>query len=75
MKWLKLFVFVIYCVFVYLVVYKFPHEKAVPTYNQELVLSLGFIVVFVIVAIAIVIWELRGARGRSCKRSRKEALD
>lgn len=57
MKWLKFFVFVIYCVLVYLVMYKFPHEKAVPTHNQELVLSLGSIGAFVIVVIAIVIWE------------------
>lgn len=68
MKWLKLFVFVIYCVLVYLVMYKFPHEKAVPTHNQELVLSLGSIGAFVIVVIAIVIWERRGARGLSCKK-------
>lgn len=57
MRWLKLLVFVIYCVLVYLVMYKFPHEKAVPTHNQELVLSLGSIGAFVIVVIAIVIWE------------------
>ena len=57
MKWLKFFVFVIYCVLVYLVMYKFPYEKAVPTHNQELVLSLGSIGAFVIVVIAIVIWE------------------
>lgn len=75
MKWLKLFVFVNYCVLVYLVMYRFPHEKAVPTHNQELLLSLGSIGAFVIVVVAIVIWELRGARGRSCRRSRKEALD
>ena len=75
MKWLKLFVFVIYCVLVYLVMYRFPHEKAVPTHNQMLVLSLGSIGAFVIVVFAIVIWELRGAHGRSCKRIRKEALD
>ena len=75
MKWLKLLVFVIYCVLVYLVMYVFPHEKAVPTHNQELVLSIGSIGAFVIVVVAIVIWELRGSRGRSCKRSKKEALD
>lgn len=66
MRWLKLFVFVIYCVLVYLVMYKFPHEKAVPTHNQELVLSLGSIGAFVIVVVAIVVWELLGSRGRSC---------
>lgn len=53
-KWL---VFVIYCVLVYLVMYKFPHEKAVPTHNQELVLSLGSIGAFLIVVVVIVIWE------------------
>lgn len=37
--------------------YVFPHEKAVPTHNQELVLSIGSIGAFVIVVIAIVIWE------------------
>ena len=74
MKWLKLFVFVVYCALLYLVMYCFPHEKAVPTHNQELVLSLGSIGAFVIVVVAIVVWELVG-RGQSCKRSRKEALD
>lgn len=79
MKWLKFFVFVIYCVLVYLVMYKFPHEKAVPTHNQELVLSLGSIGAFVIVVIAIVIW-LRLCDGKhrtvdSYKCSKKEALD
>ena len=66
MRWLKLFVFVIYCVLLYLVMYRFPHEKAVPTHNQELVLSLGSIGAFLIVVVAIVVWERRGARGRSC---------
>lgn len=70
MRWLKFFVFVIYCVLVYLVMYRFPHEKAVPTHNQELVLSLGSIGAFVIVVVAIVIWELRGARGRSCTKKK-----
>lgn len=69
MKWLKLLVFVIYCVLVYLVMYVFPHEKAVPTHNQELVLSLGSIGAFVIVVVAIVIWEHRGSRGRSCVKN------
>lgn len=67
MRWLKLFVFVIYCVLLYLVLYKFPHEKAVPTHNQELVLSLGSIAVCVIVVVVIVVWERRVSRGRSCK--------
>lgn len=69
-KWLF---FVIYCVLLYLVMYRFPHEKAVPTHNQELVLSIGSIVAFVIVVVAIVIWERIYVR--SCRRSRKEALD
>ena len=70
MRWLKFFVFVIYCVLVYLVMYKFPHEKAVPTHNQELVLSLGSIGAFLIVVVAIVIWERRNARGLSCKKKK-----
>ena len=79
MKWLKFFVFVIYCVLVYLVMYRFPHEKAVPTHNQELVLSLGSIGAFVIVVVAMVIW-LRLCDGKhrtkgSYKKKRKEALD
>lgn len=56
MRWLKLFVLVSYCVLLYMVMYKFPHEKAVPTHNQELVLSLGSITVVVIAFILIVIW-------------------
>ena len=70
MRWFKFFVFVIYCVLLYLVMYRFSHEKAVPTHNQELVLSLGSIGAFVIVVVAIVVWELRGSRGRSCTRKR-----
>lgn len=73
MRWLKLFVLVSYCVLLYMVMYKFPHEKAVPTHNQELVLSLGSIGAFVIAFVAIVIWERIYVR--SCRRSRKEALD
>ena len=78
MRWLKLFVFVVYCGLLYLVMYRFPHEKAVPTHNQVQFLSIGSIAVVVIVVVAIVIWELRGSRGRtvdSYNRSRKEALD
>lgn len=74
MKWLKLLfkwlVFVVYCVLLYLVAYKFPHEKAVPTHNQELVLSIGSIGAFVIVVVAIVIWELRGCGERSCTKKK-----
>lgn len=71
MKWLKLFVFVIYCVLLYMVAYVFPHEKAVPTHNQMVVLSLGSIGAFVIVVVAIVIWERRGARGRTVDSYKK----
>ena len=70
-KWL---VFVSYCVLLYLVMYRFPHEKAVPTHNQELVLSLGSIGAFVIVVVAIVIWERRNGAcrtGTSYKRKPK----
>lgn len=70
MKWVRLFVLVSYGVLLYLVAYVFPHEKAVPTHNQELVLSLGSIGAFVIVVIAIVIWERRGVRGLSCKKKK-----
>ena len=66
MRWFKFFVFVIYCVLLYLVMYRFPHEKAVPTHNQELVLSLGSIGAFVLVVVALEVWEHRGPRGRSC---------
>lgn len=56
MRWFKLFVFVIYCVLVYLVAYVFPHEKAVPTHNQVQFLSIGSIAVVVIVVVAIAVW-------------------
>ena len=69
MKWLKFFVFVIYCVLVYLVMYRFPHEKKLPDFYQSQFLSIGSITVVVIVVVAIVIWELRGARGRSCVKN------
>lgn len=77
MKWLKFFVFVSYCVLVYLVMYRFPHEKAVPTHNQELVQSIGSIGAFVIVVVAIVIWEhYRGScTDGSYKKKKQEALD
>ena len=74
MRWFKMLfkwlVFVVYCVLLYLVMYRFLHEKAVPTHNQELVLSIGSICAFVIVVVAIVVWEHRGSRGRSCTRKR-----
>ena len=79
MKWLKLFVFVVYCVLVYLVVYVFPHEKAVPTHNQVQFLSIGSIAVVVIAFVLIAVW-LRLCDGMhrtvdSYKKKRKEALD
>ena len=61
MKWVRLFVLVSYGVLLYLVAYVFPHEKAVPTHNQVQFLSIGSIVAFVIVVVAIVIWERRGS--------------
>ena len=70
MRWLKFFVFVIYCVLVYLVMYRFPHEKAVPTHNQELVLSLSSIGAFLIVVVAIVVWERVGRGERSCTKKK-----
>lgn len=79
MKWFKMLfkwlVFVVYCVLLYLVMYRFPHEKAVPTHNQVQFLSIGSIGAFLIVVFAIVVWELVGCGERSCKRSKKEALD
>ena len=81
MKWLKMLfkwlVFVSYCVLVYLVMYEFPHEKAVLTHNQELVLSIGSIGAFVIVVVAIVIWEhyRGGCTDGSYKKKKQEALD
>ena len=56
MKWLKLFVFVIYGVLLYLVMYVFPHEKAVPTHNQVQFLSIGSIGAFVIAFVLIAVW-------------------
>lgn len=73
MKWLKFFVFVIYCVLLYLVAYVFPHEKKLPDFYQSQFLSIGSITVVVIVVVAIVVWERIYVR--SCRRSRKEALD
>lgn len=56
MKWLKFFVFVIYCVLVYLVAYVFPHEKKLPDFYQSQFLSIGSITVVVIAFVLIVIW-------------------
>ena len=56
MKWLKLFVFVVYCVLVYLVVYVFPHEKKLPDFYQSQFLSIGSIAVVVIAFVLIAVW-------------------
>lgn len=56
MKWLKLLVFVIYCVLVYLVMYRFPHEKKLPDFYQSQFLSIGSITVVVIVFVLIAVW-------------------
>lgn len=56
MRWFKFFVFVIYCVLLYLVMYRFPHEKAVPTHNQVQFLSIGSITVVVIAFVLIAVW-------------------
>ena len=83
MKWLKmlfkLFVFVIYCVLLYLVAYVFPHEKKLPDFYQSQFLSIGSIMVVVIAFVLIAVW-LRLCDGRhrtrgSYKKKRKEALD
>ena len=72
MKWLKFFVLVSYCVLLYMVAYVFPHEKAVPTHNQVQFLSIGSIGAFVIVVVAIVIWERRVCgRGRTVDSYKK----
>ena len=52
-KWL---VFVIHCVLVYLVMYKFPHEKKLPTSDQSQFLSIGSIIMAVIAFVLIGIW-------------------
>lgn len=75
-KWL---VFVIYCVLVYLVMYKFPHEKKLPDFYQSQFLSIGSITVVVIAFVLIAVW-LRLCDGKHCtrgsyKKKRKEALD
>lgn len=83
MKWLKMLfkwlVFVIYCVLVYLVMYKFPHEKKLPDFYQSQFLSIGSITVVVIAFVLIAVW-LRLCDGKhrtrgSYKKKRKEALD
>ena len=79
MRWFKFFVFVIYCVLVYLVMYVFPHEKKLPDFYQSQFLSIGSITVVVIAFVLIAVW-LRLCDGRhrtvdSYKKKRKEALD
>lgn len=56
MKWLKLFVFVVYCGLLYLVMYRFPHEKKLPDFYQSQFLSIGSITVVVIAFVLIVVW-------------------
>ena len=55
-RWLKLFVFVTYCVLLYLVMYVFPHENAVSIHNQVQFLSIGSITVVVIAFVLIAVW-------------------
>ena len=56
MKWLKLFVFVVYCGLLYLVMYKFPHEKKLLDFYQSQFLSIGSIMVVVIAFVLIAVW-------------------
>lgn len=79
MRWLKLLVFVTYCVLVYLVMYVFPHEKKLPDFYQSQFLSIGSITVVVIAFVLIAVW-LRLCDGKhrtvdSYKCCKKEALD
>lgn len=83
MRWFKLLfkwlVFVVYCVLLYLVMYRFPHEKKLPDFYQSQFLSIGSITVVVIAFVLIAVW-LRLCDGRhstvdSYKKKRKEALD
>lgn len=79
MKWLKLFVFVIYCVLVYLVMYRFPHEKKLPDFYQSQFLSIGSITVVVIAFVLIAVWlrlcDGKYRTGLSYKKKKQEALD
>ena len=79
MKWLKLLVFVIYCVLLYLVMYRFPHEKKLPDFYQSQFLSIGSITVVVIAFVLIAVWlrlcDGKYRTGLSYTRKRKEALD
>lgn len=72
MKWLKLLVFVIYCVLVYLVMYRFPHEKKLPDFYQSQFLSIGSITVvviaFVVIAFVLIAVWLRLCDGKHCTR-------
>ena len=79
MRWLKLLVFVTYCVLVYLVMYVFPHEKKLPDFYQSQFLSIGSITVVVIAFVLIAVWlrlcDGKHRTGLSYKKKRKEALD
>lgn len=60
MRWLKMLfkwlVFVVYCALLYLVMYKFPHEKKLPDFYQSQFLSIGSITVVVIAFVLIAVW-------------------
>ena len=56
MRWFKFFVFVVYCVLLYLVMYRFPHEKKLPDSYQSQFLSIGSITVVVIAFVLIAVW-------------------
>lgn len=79
MRWLKLLVFVIYCVLVYLVMYVFPHEKKLPDFYQSQFLSIGSITVVVIAFVLIAVWlrlcDGKHRTGLSYTRKKQEALD
>lgn len=62
----KWFVFVIYCVLLYLVAYVFPHEKKLPDFYQSQFLSIGSITVVVIAFVLIAVWlRLCGGKHRT----------
>ena len=56
MRWVKLFVVVVYGVLLYLVAYVFPHEKKQPTPDQSQFLSIGSIIMVVIAFVLIGVW-------------------
>ena len=74
MRWLKFFVFVVYCGLLYLVMYRFPHEKKLPDFYQSQFLSIGSITVVVIAFVLIAVWlrlcDGKHRTGLSCTRKR-----